>query len=249
MRAVFLPGIIAPARVRYAALLEHLREVDVLAKDLEVYAGDAPPDGYSIALEVEGVAAAADRAGFDRFHLYGHSGGAAVALAFAAAYPRRLLSLAVDEPAADFTDEDLSDPYWKEFDKAGELPPPDAMRAFMRLQVGPDVELPSPPPGPPPAWMGSRPAGIAAFVQALQAHHVEVASYRAVAVPVFFTSGTLSHPRWRDMDARLAKLFPDYTSVVFDGLHHLNTSHQAEPARVAELLQTLWSRAEAQAPR
>ena len=49
MRAVFLPGIIAPARVRYAALLEHLREVDVLAKDLEV--AYAPPPS-----EIKGAA-------------------------------------------------------------------------------------------------------------------------------------------------------------------------------------------------
>ena len=112
MRAVFLPGIIAPARVRYAALLEHLREVDVLAKDLEVYAGDAPPEDYSIALEVDGVAAAADRAGFDRFHLYGHSAGGAVALAYVAAHPERVLSLALDEPMTDFSDEDLRRPEW-----------------------------------------------------------------------------------------------------------------------------------------
>ena len=243
MQAVFLPGIIAPAAARYAALLAHLNDVDAITKDLEVYAGDAPPDGYSIALEVEGLAAAADRAGFDRFHLYGHSGGGAVALAFAAAHSGRLLSLTLDEPASDFTDEDLSDPYWREIEEAGQLPPPDAMRAFMRLQVGPNVEL-APPPGPPPDWMAKRPKGIAAFVQSMQHHHVDADRYRAFTAAVLFTSGTLSHPRWRDMDARLATLFPDYTSVFFDGLHHLNTSHQAEPARVAELLQTIWSRAE-----
>jgi hypothetical protein len=28
---------------------------------------------------------------------------------------------------------------------------------------------------------------------------------------------------------------------VFEGLHHLNTSHQADPLRVAGLLRDLWS--------
>jgi hypothetical protein len=37
-------------------------------------------------------------------------------------------------------------------------------------------------------------------------------------------------------------VFPDFREVVFEGVHHLNTSHQAEPARVAELLTELWDR-------
>jgi pimeloyl-ACP methyl ester carboxylesterase len=35
--------------------------------------------------EVDGIDRAADDEGFDRFHLYGHSGGGAMALAFVAA--------------------------------------------------------------------------------------------------------------------------------------------------------------------
>lgn len=60
-------------------------------------------------MEIAGVDGAADGTGFDRFHLYGHSGGGAVVLAFAAAHPDRELSLAVDEPAYDFTEEALAD--------------------------------------------------------------------------------------------------------------------------------------------
>src|SRR5438093_7544718 len=76
-RVIFLPGIIMPCALRYAALLRELDgEVDAVAKDLEVYAGPTtPPPGYSIRTEVEGIGRAADAAGFERFHLYGHSGG------------------------------------------------------------------------------------------------------------------------------------------------------------------------------
>jgi pimeloyl-ACP methyl ester carboxylesterase len=241
---LFLPGIIAPAALRYAALFECLGAREVVAKDLAVYDADAPPADYSIAREVESIDAAAARAGFDRFHLYGHSGGGACALAYAAARPQRVLSLAVDEPASDFTPQDIDDPYWNEIRAAANMPEPDAGIAFLRLQLAPGVDLPPAPQGAPPPWMAKRPAGIAAFVRALPEHRVDPASYRAFAAPVLFTHGTRSHPRWESMRARLEGLFPDFAAERFDGLHHLNTSHQAEPARTAALLENLWSRAE-----
>jgi hypothetical protein len=154
-----------------------------------------------------------------------------------------VLSLAVDEPATDFTEEDRTDPYWDEVAAAESLGGREAVAAFLRLQLAPGVPLPSPPEGPPPAWMVKRPAGIRALAGALQQHRVEPASYRAVRAPVLYTHGSLSHPRWLRMRDRLARLFPDFRSELFEGLHHLNTSHQAEAGRTAELLRNLWSRA------
>ena len=55
-------------------------DVNPLVKDLEVYRDDAPPARYSIATEIDGVLRAADEAGVERFHLYGHSAGGAIAL-------------------------------------------------------------------------------------------------------------------------------------------------------------------------
>jgi pimeloyl-ACP methyl ester carboxylesterase len=244
LKTMFLPGIIAPAAVRYAPLLEHLGEVETVLKDLEVYAGEEPDETYEIAAEVAGIAAAADRAGFERFHLYGHSGGGACALAFAAAHPERLLSLAVDEPATDFSDEDWADPFRERLREALALPGPEAVAAFARLQVAPGVELPPPPPGPPPPWMAGRPAGIAAFSRALGEYRVEPGAFETVRVPVLYTYGSLSNERWSQMRDRLSSRFPDFTAVVFDGLHHMNTSHAAEPERTAELLRDFWARAE-----
>lgn len=239
----FLPGIIAPAAQRYAPLLKQLDDVNAVLKDLEVYRGDTPPVTYSIATEIEGVLRAADETGVKQFHLYGHSGGGAIALAFAVAHPDRVLTLALDEPAGDFTDEGNAEYGWPDFDRALQLPPSESMSEFLRLQVAPGVALPSPPAGAPPPWMAKRPAGIRAFINALRAHHIDADRYRAFDKPVYFSWGSLTHPRWTLMGRRLSKLFPNFRSEQFAGLHHLNTSHAAEPQRVASRLRELWERA------
>ena len=46
------------------------------------------------------------------------------------------------------------------------------------------------------------------------------------------------------MQTRLAGWFPDFTGEVYEGLHHLNTSHQAEPDRVAATLVAFWEGSE-----
>ena len=71
------------------------------------------------------------------------------------------------------------------------------------------------------------------------------AEYAGFASPVYFSRGSRTHPRWEAMQTRLARWFPDFTGEVYEGLHHLNTSHQAEPARVAKTLRAFWARAEA----
>jgi pimeloyl-ACP methyl ester carboxylesterase len=245
---ILLPGIVLPAALRYRDLLQHLEGVNTVIKDLEVYREAPPPADYSIAQEVEGLARAADEAGLDRFHVYAHSGGGAVALAFAVTHPERLLSLAVDEPASDFTDDCNSTYAWDEFDRASALPPAEATRAFLALQVAPGVVLPPPPEGPPPPWMSARPAGIRAMIRAIRSHHVEPAAYTRFAAPVDYTWGSRTHPRWTLMERRLSALFPRFTSEMFEGLHHLNTSHQAEPARVAARLREFWRETSAGGP-
>jgi pimeloyl-ACP methyl ester carboxylesterase len=237
---LFLPGIIAPASVRYAPLLAHLGEVTAHVLELAVYASDTLPADYSIDTEVAAITAAADRAGLARFHLCAHSGGGACALAFAAAHPERVISLALDEPASDHSEDDHADPYWREALAVRELPEPEGTATFLRLQLAAGVEPPPRPPGPPPAWMTKRPAGARAFLGAIERYRVDPARYRAIRGPVLFTYGSLSHPRWAAMAARLEAWFDKYRVERFDGLHHLNTSHQAEPARTAALLRAHW---------
>jgi hypothetical protein len=58
-QAIALPGGVLPAELAYGALLEALagHDVEVIAKDLEVYATPAPRAGYSLDTEAEGVRA------------------------------------------------------------------------------------------------------------------------------------------------------------------------------------------------
>jgi pimeloyl-ACP methyl ester carboxylesterase len=241
---VFLPGIIAPAAIRYGPLVERLADVHVVLRDLAVYDDDEPPSDFSMDSELVALDRAADDAHFERFHLYGHSGGGAVALAYAASRGDRVHSLAVDEPASDFTDDGDAVYGWPAFDRALLLPPSESTAAFMRLQVADDVVLPAPPAGDPPPWMAKRPAGIRAYVGALRRYRVQPAQYAGFVSPVYFSRGSRTHPRWEAMHARLAGLFPDFTGEVYEGLHHLNTSHQAEPDRVATTLAAFWHRSE-----
>ena len=241
---VFLPGIIAPAAVRYSTLIEQLPAVRASMHDLAVYEGDSPPADYSISTELDALDRFADASGLDKFHVYGHSGGGAVALAYAVQHGERLVSLAVDEPASDFTADGAAAYGWPEFDAAFRLPQDQAMSQFMRLQVAPEVTLPDPPSGQPPSWMAKRPAGIAAFVTALRSYHIDEGQYQGFVKPVYFSRGARTHPRWSAMQERLARAFPDFTGDVFEGLHHLNPAHQAEPDRVAAILSKFWARAE-----
>ncbi len=213
-----------------------------MVKDLEVYATATPPDGYGIEYEVEGISRAADAAGFDRFHLYGHSAGGACVLAYVAAHPERVLSLALDEPASDFSREDRS-ALQKDLDGIAGRPADEMLSAFLRLQLAPGVEPPSRPTGSPPEWMANRPAGIDAFTGALSRYRLPPERLHRFGRPVYYSYGSLSHPRWSAMRDRLASIFPDFSSELYEGFHHLETSHQRAPARVASALRQLWSRA------
>src|SRR5689334_19111081 len=97
---ILLPGGVLPAEAADGGLLAALGDqVDANTKDLEVYATEHPPADFSPDTESRGIVRLANQAGFDQFHLVGYSGGGASSLAFAAQYPRRLLSLALLEPA------------------------------------------------------------------------------------------------------------------------------------------------------
>lgn len=237
---VFLPGIIAPAVVRYAALIRELgANAQAYTKELEVYTLSPPPGEFSIADEIDGLLACARRAGLEQFHLYGHSGGGAVALAFTAAQPQMVLSLTLDEAAFDFSEEmhaELAE--HRELEQLMLDDPPQAMTRFMRLELKPGVEFAPPAGGPPP--LPNRPAGIAALLRAFDRYEIDHAALRAFQRPVLYTRGSLSAERYEHSAKRLAQIFPDFHEVVFEGLHHLNTSNQAEPARVAALLLDLW---------
>src|SRR5207247_8114946 len=73
-----------------------------------------------------------------------------------------------------------------------DLPANEMLDEFTRRQVRPGVELPAPPPGPPPDWMSRRPAGLNAMMQAFQTDDTDRDSLRRCAFPVYLAYGLLT---------------------------------------------------------
>lgn len=251
-RAILLPGVVLPAELAYGPLIQELgADVDAVAKDLEVYATDEPPDEYSLDLEVAGVLREAEARGWERFHLAGYSGGGTVALAFAAHHPDLLLSVALLEPAWAGT-WDLSPAeraLGQDYERLEGLPHEQFMRTFMTLQVRPGVALPPPPTGDPPPWMARRPAGIGAFMQAFKTYDLDRRALERFPRPVYFALGGLSNPhQFGEIAKRLAHVFSDFELEVFEERHHFDPPHRIEPDRLAGSLRAVWRRAEAAEP-
>jgi pimeloyl-ACP methyl ester carboxylesterase len=250
-QVILLPGAVLPANLAYGALLEALGdEVEAVAKDLEIYAGEEPPPDYALDVEIDGILRAAKASGFERFHLVGYSAGGASSLAFAAKHPERLQSLALLEPA--WAGNEGLDPAeeaaWREYDRIMGLPPEEMMSAFVRANLKPGVEPPSPPPGPPPPWMVKRPAGLNALTRAFTSGRLDSDALRSLGAPVYFALGGLSNPdHYAKIAERLANVFSDYALEEFEQRHHFDPPHRAEPERLASSLRALWSRGGAKA--
>jgi pimeloyl-ACP methyl ester carboxylesterase len=246
-RVILLPGAVLPADLAYAALIDVLGDdAQAMAKELEVYADEAPSTGYSLDDEVRGVLREADASGWDRFHVVGYSGGGAAALALAASEPHRLLSLALLEPAwaGRWDLSPTEQAVWREYEKLEGLPSQQFMAAFQRLGLRPGVDPPLSPPGAPPPWMGKRPAGIAALMRTFETYELDREALSRFPRPVYYALGRLSNPdQYREIAERLARVFPDFTLEIFEERHHFDPPHRIEPERLARSLQALWTRA------
>jgi pimeloyl-ACP methyl ester carboxylesterase len=248
-RVILVPGAVLPADLAYGALLGALGDkVVAVAKELEVYAGDKPPPRYTLELEVEGVLRVAEAAQFERFHLVGYSAGGASSVVFAARHPERLQSLALLEPAWAGNEglHPAEEAVRREYKRITDLPPDQMMPAFMRANLRPGVELPSPPPGPTPPWMAKRPLGLNALIRAFAASELDLDALRRFRRPVYLALGGLSNrDQYARIAERLAGAFSDFTLELFEERHHFDPPHRAEPERLAASLGALWARAEA----
>jgi pimeloyl-ACP methyl ester carboxylesterase len=245
-RTILLPGAVLPAELAYSSLIAALgSDVEAVAKDLELYATPQPPEDYSLDLEIDGLLREADALGWETFHLVGYSGGGAASLAFAAASPDRLASLALLEPAwAGRCDQSpVERAFWLEFDGLDTLADDEFMAAFVRLAVAPGVAVPTPPEDP-PTWMANRPAGIRAFGRAFARDDLDPDALRSFDRPVYYALGALSNPdQYREIADRLGGVFPDFELEVFEDRHHFDPPHRIEPERLARSLQAVWVRA------
>jgi pimeloyl-ACP methyl ester carboxylesterase len=249
---ILLPGAVLPAEPAYGALIAALGpDIEAVAKDLEVYATPEPPKDYGLEVEVAGVLREADARGWEGFHLVGYSGGGAASLAFAAARPERLTSLALLEPAwaGNWDLSAVEKAHWLRYDRFERLPDEQFIPAFMRFNVKPGVPPPAPPPGDPPPWMAKRPAGIRAFLRAFTRGDIDPEALRRFDRPVYFALGALSNPdQYEEIAKRLSGVFPDFELEVFEERHHFDPPHRIEPERIASSLERLWRRAEGSEP-
>ncbi len=245
---ILLPGIVTPAQLAFGDLKHALGDDDqIVLRDLAIYDSDTPPNDYGIDLEIAGVLETASDFGFDCFHLVGYSAGGGIATATAARHGGRVASMALLEPAW-LGNNGVSQKEQQAFDAtiaAAELPGPKAMAQFVKLNLLEGVDPPPPPPGGPPPWMASRPAAIRAIGPAFRAHQLEPDELRKLKCPVLYVLGSLSNPDiYEERAKRAGSLFADFTMGMFEGRHHFDPPHRAEPERVADLLRTHWRRAE-----
>jgi pimeloyl-ACP methyl ester carboxylesterase len=242
-QVICLPGSVAPAAGRYGALKVALGErAELHLKDLELYRTEAPPEDYSIEMELAAVDEFADSLGLRRFHLVGYSGGGMISLAYAGTRPERLLSLGLFEAArvpGQLTSAERS--FFDHLDqKLSGLQGPDFMSAFVREQVKPGAVVPPPP--PPNPEMRKRPAGIAAMLRAFESYGFDRDLLRGAAFPVFYAYGDLSHDEQALKAGVLAQLFPDIHVRRFAGIHHFVAPEEIYTPQHTQALLDMWER-------
>jgi pimeloyl-ACP methyl ester carboxylesterase len=239
---------VLPAELAYPGLVAALGpDVEVVAKELEIYATPEVPAGWSLDLEVAGVLREADARGWERFHFLGYSGGGAAGLVLVAQHLDRVSSLALLEPAwaGNSGRSPAEEAVWREYDRMETLPPDEQIGEFMRIQVRPGVVPPPPPPGDPPPWVARRPAGIQAFLQTFRSSELDMDALARFDRPVYFALGGRSNPdQFGEEATRLAEVFPDFRLEVFEERHHFDPPHRIEPVRLAASLRQLWRDAE-----
>jgi pimeloyl-ACP methyl ester carboxylesterase len=198
----------------------------------------APGEPYDLATEVDAVNAAARARGLSRYHLFGFSAGATVALGAALALGRAVQSLILLEAAFIGDDDD-----WHPAETAFRaslaairaLPAEQRIPACRQLYIRPGEPLP--PLGPPPPW-DPRDDMLEDMLAQVGFTSGDLA---AIAVPVLAISGGRSNPRFRLQDERLVEVIPHARAEVFSERSHSSPPHRAEPARLAEMLIDFWT--------
>jgi pimeloyl-ACP methyl ester carboxylesterase len=246
-QVICVPGSVAPAAQRYGPLIQGVRDsADLHVKDLEVYREASPPDGYAIDDELTAIDRLADSKDLDRFHLVGYSGGGFISLAYAGTRPRRILSLALFEPAqipGTLSAEEKA--FFATLErKLQGLEGDEFMATFVREQVKAGVTVPPPPPGPVSPEMRKRPAGIAALIKAFHAYAFDRELLRAGSFPVFYAYGDMSHPEQALKAGILAQLFADIQVRRYAGVHHFVPPDMIYTPAHARTLLELWRSAD-----
>jgi pimeloyl-ACP methyl ester carboxylesterase len=198
----------------------------------------APGEPYGLATEVNAVNAAAQAHGLSRYHLFGFSAGATVALAATLALGDAVQSLTLLEAAV------IGDDDWHPAETAFRAslaavlaqPPEQRIPAARQLFARPGEPLP---PLEPPAPWDARSDILEDMLAQVGFTSSDLA---AITVPVLAICGGRSNPRFQLQDERLVEVIPHARAEVFSERSHSSPPHRAEPARLAELVIGFWTR-------
>jgi pimeloyl-ACP methyl ester carboxylesterase len=171
----------------------------------------APGEPYGLTTEVNAVNTAAQARGLSRYHLFGFSAGATVALGAALALGEAVQSLTLLEAAV------IGDDDWHPAETAFRaslaavraLPAEQRIPASRQLYMRPGERLP--PLGPPPPW-DPRDDMLEHMLAQVGFTSSDLA---AITVPVLAISGGRSHPRFQLQDERLVEVIPHARAEVF----------------------------------
>lgn len=196
-------------------------------------------DPYDLKTEVAAVEQGAADQGWSRYHLFGFSAGATVALATACANPDAVRTVAVFEPAT-IGDDDWGpgETRWRhDLGRVRQLAPRQRQPAFRRLLMAPGQRLPSQLP-PAPIW-DEHTEKLEDMLAAVGFHSADLAR---VTQPVLIMSGALSNPRFVELAERLVDVLPQPQSVLFQSCSHLVPPHRVAQHQLTDELTKLWSR-------
>ena len=227
--SVMCIGAVAPAAWTYARLQRLLDgEAHLVLKDLEGYAELVAVD-YGLHSEVEAITRTADAASFHRFHLVGYSAGGGVALAFALAYPERVSSLTLIEPAwiGNHTWDAVELAYLSTVDDAMQLPVTQRGHALLMAMSPPGTD---PSTIPRPDWLMERSDRFEPIWRSFREATLDIEALQSFPAPVYLPVGGKSHPRFILAASFLASVFPHSWVDIYYGQTHL----EAPPIREAE---------------
>ncbi len=221
------------ARVSATGRPVTLKQLEIWSRDLE-----AP---YGLDTESEAVASAALAGGLSRYHVFGFSAGATVALATALRHSESLLSVAVLEPAV-IGDDDwhpAEEEWRRSMAELNALPREQRNEAFNTLLMRPGVSRPSPT-APLPAW-GARTEMLEAMLANTGFVSDELA---AIEVPVLVVTGGQSSARFALLAGRMVEVIPNAVAELWPQFSHFSPPYRLDPDRFAALLERFWTRAE-----
>jgi len=239
-RPVICIGAVAPATWTYARLQRQLhKEAFLVLKDLEGYAEPLATD-YGLHSEVEAISRLADEAGFQRLHLIGYSAGGSIALAFALAYPERINSLTLIEPAwiGIHTVGEVEIAYLSTVDCAMQLPISERGHALLMAMSAPGTD---PSTIPTPDWLLERSAGFGPIWRSFREATLDIKAIESFPAPVYLPVGGKSHPRFSVAAHWLASTLPRSRVDIYQDQTHLDAPPIRETERFIGALRSLWA--------